>query len=174
MAITGTGIHKTKPADKPRKLADSGGLYLLLNPNGSRWWRYKYRFEGKEKLLSLGTYPETSLADAREKHAAARKQLQAGIDPGTHRKATKAAGEERAANSFSVIAEEWLAKQQNMSEATLEKARGAKSPGIHTLQIFLLRTPRAAWSRLVSSLADNWIATPYYGCVSLIWLPVSR
>jgi integrase len=123
MALTDTGIRKTKPTDKPQKLTDGGGLYLLLNPNGARWWRYKYRFEGKEKLLSLGTYPETSLADAREKHAAARKQLQAGIDPGVHRKATKAAGEERAANSFSVIAEEWLAKQQNMSPATLEKAR---------------------------------------------------
>jgi integrase len=123
MALTDTGIRKTKPTDKPQKLADGGGLYLLLNPNGSRWWRYKYRFEGKEKLLSFGTYPETSLADAREKHAVARKQLQAGIDPGAHRKAAKAAGEERSANSFAVIAQEWLAKQQNMSPATLEKAR---------------------------------------------------
>lgn len=106
MALTDAGIRKTKPTDKPQKLTDDGGLYLLLNPNGSRWWRYKYRFEGKEKLLSLGTYSETSLADAQEKHDSARKQLRTGIDPGAHRKAMKAAGEERAANSFSVIAEE--------------------------------------------------------------------
>jgi integrase len=123
MSLTDTGIRKAKPSDKPQKLADGGGLYLLLNPNGSRWWRYKFRFEGKEKLLSLGTYPETSLAEARDRHAAARKQLQAGIDPGAHRKAEKVAGVERATNSFAVVAEEWLAKQQNMSAATLEKAR---------------------------------------------------
>ena len=124
MPLTDAGIRKARPTDKPQKLADGGGLYLLLNPNGSRWWRYKYRFEGKEKLLSLGTYPETSLAEAREKHAAARKRLQAGTDPGAHRKAEKAAGAERAANSFAVVAEEWLAKQTGkMSPATYEKAR---------------------------------------------------
>jgi integrase len=123
MALTDTAIRKAKPADKPQKLTDGAGLYLLLNPNGSRWWRFDYRFDGKRKTLSMGTYPETSLAGAREKRDLARGQLQSGIDPGTHRKATKAAGEERAANSFSVIAEEWLAKQQNMAPATLEKAR---------------------------------------------------
>lgn len=124
MALTDSGIRKARPIDKPKKFADGGGLYLLLNPNGSRWWRYKYRFGGKEKLLSLGTYPETSLADAREKHAAARKQLQAGIDPVAHRKAEKAAGAERAANSFALIVEEWLAKQTGkMSSATYDKAR---------------------------------------------------
>jgi len=111
MALSDTGIRKAPRPDKPKKLADGGGLYLLLNPNGSKWWRFKYRYAGKEKLLSLGTYPDTSLADAREKRDAARKQLAAGIDPGAHRKAEKAAGEERAANSFEVIAREWHAKQ---------------------------------------------------------------
>ncbi|RDS80908.1 DUF4102 domain-containing protein [Dyella monticola] len=123
MALTDTAIRKAKPTDKPQKLSDGLGLYLLLNPNGSRWWRFDYRFDSKRKTLSMGTYPETGLASAREKRDLARGQLQSGIDPGTHRKATKAAGEERATNSFSVIAEEWLAKQQNMSPATLEKAR---------------------------------------------------
>ncbi|GGA01406.1 tyrosine-type recombinase/integrase [Dyella caseinilytica] len=111
MALSDTGIRKAPHPDKPKKLADGGGLYLLLNPNGSKWWRFKYRYAGKEKLLSLGTYPDTSLADAREKRDAARKQLAAGIDPGAHRKAEKAAGEERAANSFEVVAREWHAKQ---------------------------------------------------------------
>lgn len=119
MALSDTAMRKTKPSDKPQKLSDGAGLYLFLNPNGSRWWR----FDGKRKTLSMGTYPETSLASAREKRDLARSQLQSGINPGAHRKATKAAGEENATNSFSVIAEEWLAKQQNMSPATLEKAR---------------------------------------------------
>jgi integrase len=124
MPLTDTGIRKAKPTSKPQKLADGGGLYLLLNTNGSKWWRFKYRFEGKEKLLSLGTYPETSLANAREKRDLARKQLQAGINPSAHRRAEKVAGVERAANNFALIAEEWLAKQTaTMSPRTYEKAR---------------------------------------------------
>ncbi|MGC1549967.1 MAG: integrase arm-type DNA-binding domain-containing protein [Rhodanobacter sp.] len=111
MPLSDTGIRKAKPTDKAQKLADGGGLYLLLNPNGSRWWRLKYRYGGKEKLLSLGTYPDTGLADARDKRDAARKLLAAGVDPGEQRKAEKAAGEERASNSFEVIAREWHAKQ---------------------------------------------------------------
>ena len=89
-------------------------MYLELSPAGGKWWRLKYRFGGKEKRLSLGTYPDTGLADAREKRDAARKLLAAGVDPGEQRKATKAAGNERAANSFEVIAREWHAKQSVM------------------------------------------------------------
>jgi integrase len=122
MALTDAAIRKAKPVEKPYKLADSSGLYLLINPNGSKWWRFKYRVGGKEKLLALGTYPDTGLADARAKRDDARKLLAASIDPGEQRKAVKAAGVERAANSFAVIAEEWLAKQR-MAPATLEKAR---------------------------------------------------
>lgn len=124
MPLSDTAIRNAKPTDKPQKLADGGGLYLLLNPNGSRWWRLKYRAGGKEKLLSLGTYPDTGLKDARDKRDAARKLLGAGIDPGEQRKVVKAAGEERAANSFAVIAAEWLALQKpRMAAATLEKAQ---------------------------------------------------
>lgn len=111
MPLTDTSIKNAKPTDKPRKLADGGGLYLLLNPNGSRWWRLDYRFTGKRKTLSMGTYPDTGLRDARDKRDAARKLLAAGVDPGEQRKAEKAAGEERASNSFEVIAREWHSKQ---------------------------------------------------------------
>jgi len=124
MKLSDTAIRKAKPGDKPQTLFDGGGLYLLLNPNGSRWWRLKYRFEGKSRLISIGVYPETGLADARSKRDAARKLLAQGIDPSAHRKAEKAAGAERSANSFAVIAEEWLAKQADkMSPSTYKKAR---------------------------------------------------
>lgn len=124
MPLSDTAIRKAKPGPKAIKLADGGGLYLLLNPNGSRWWRFDYRFGGKRKTLSMGTYPDTGLADARERLAEARKLVAADVDPGEARKAAKAAGSERAANSFAVIAAEWLAKQApGMAPATLEKAR---------------------------------------------------
>jgi integrase len=111
MALTVTAINNAKPAAKPTKLADGGGLYLLVNPNGSRWWRLDYRHGGKRKTLSMGVFPDTGLKDARERRDAARKLLAAGIDPGQQRKATKAAGAERAANSLEVVAREWHAKQ---------------------------------------------------------------
>jgi integrase len=111
MTLTDVTIRKAKPADKTQRLFDGGGMYLEVSPAGGKWWRLKYRFGGKEKRLSLGTYPDTGLADAREKRDAARKLLAAGVDPGEQRKAVKAAGEERAANSFEVIAREWHAKQ---------------------------------------------------------------
>src|SRR5690349_15483537 len=99
MKLTATAVRNTRPGPKPLKLFDGGGLFLLVNPNGSRWWRLKYRFDGKEKLLSLGIYPDVGLADAREKRDQARKQLAAGIDPGVARKAHKAARVEALANS---------------------------------------------------------------------------
>lgn len=111
MPLTDTAIRNAKPATKPIKMTDGGGMYLLLNPNGSRWWRFDYRFDGKRKTLSMGTYPDTGLKDARDKRDAARKLLAAGVDPGEQRKAAKAAGDERAANSFEVVAREWHAKQ---------------------------------------------------------------
>ena len=124
MPLTDTAIRKAKPGTSPRRLSDERGLYLLLNPNGSLWWRWDYRHAGKRKTLSMGTYPDTSLRDARDKREAARKLLAGGADPGEQRKAEKAAGEEREANSFAVIAEEWLARQvARMAPATLEKAQ---------------------------------------------------
>ncbi|WP_174566990.1 integrase arm-type DNA-binding domain-containing protein [Rhodanobacter sp. B05] len=124
MPLTDTAIRKAKPADKPQRMFDGGGLYLEVSPAGGKLWRLKYRHGGKEKRLALGVYPDTGLKDARGKRDAARKLLAEGIDPGEVRKASKAAGEERTANSFAVIAEEWLAQQApRMAPATLAKAR---------------------------------------------------
>ncbi|MGY6277626.1 tyrosine-type recombinase/integrase [Methylomonas sp. MgM2] len=96
------------------KLFDEKGLFLLVKPTSSgwgKWWRFKYRFDGKEKLLSIGTYPEVGLAQAREKRDEARKLVAAMIDPGENRKAVKEARAESTANSFEVIAREWRHKK---------------------------------------------------------------
>jgi integrase len=123
MPLTDTVVRNAKPKAKPYKLADGGGMFLLVNPNGARWWRYKYRIARAEKLLSLGTYPDTSLRDARAQHAEARKLVAAGVDPSAERQAVKAAGAERAANSFEVVAREWHAKQaKKWAQSTADKA----------------------------------------------------
>ncbi len=70
MGLTDTAIKRSRPAEKPYKLADGKGLYLLVNPSGSKLWRWKYRHEGREKLMPFGAYPDVSLADARLRHAA--------------------------------------------------------------------------------------------------------
>jgi len=107
MPLSDTAIRTVKPQAKPLKLSDGGGLFLLVTPAGGKWWRYSYRFIGKQKTLSLGTYPDTGLKDAREKQAEARKFLAQGIDPGENRKAEKASKQGNAANSFEVVAREW-------------------------------------------------------------------
>lgn len=115
MPLSDTTIRKTKPSDKDQKLRDGNGLYLLLRPNGARWWRYDYRrpVTGKKNTLSFGTYPEVSLADARDRRTEARRLLAADVDPGQVRKAAKAAGESAVTNSFEVVAREWHAKQKS-------------------------------------------------------------
>ncbi len=110
MNLTDTAIRNTKPCDKAKRLFDSGGLYLEVSPSGGKWWRLKYRFGGKEKRLSLGVYPDVSLKIARERRDEYRKLLANGTDPSEHRQARKAAKEDRAANSFEVVAREWFAK----------------------------------------------------------------
>ncbi|MDQ3197264.1 MAG: tyrosine-type recombinase/integrase [Burkholderiales bacterium] len=110
MALTDTAIRTAKPRDKPVKLFDGGGLFLMISPPGGKWWRLKYRFGGKEKLLSLGTYPEIGLKDARDRRDEARRLLAQEIDPSENRKMQRAAKQERAANSFEAVAREWFAK----------------------------------------------------------------
>ncbi len=110
MSLTDTAIRTAKPAIKPRKLFDAGGLYLEVSPTGGKWWRLKYRYNGKEKRLSLGVYPDVPLKVARNKRDEARKLLAAGTDPSENRKAIKSGRMERAANSFEVVAREWFAK----------------------------------------------------------------
>ncbi len=110
MPLTDIAIRTTKPADKPRKLTDGDGMFLLVNPNGSKLWRMKYRFAGKEKLLALGQYPEVSLAQARERRLEARKLLSNGIDPNAYKQDAKRQAELDALNTFEAVAREWHQK----------------------------------------------------------------
>ncbi len=119
MPLTNAAIRNAKPgltpkgvaADKPYKMSDAGGMYLEVSPAGGKWWRLKYRILGKEKRLSLGTYPDVSLAMARARRDDARRLIADGIDPSAHRRANKAARIEKAANSFEVVAREWYLKK---------------------------------------------------------------
>jgi integrase len=108
LALTDTTARKTKPAEKPYKLADGGGLYLAVMPEGGKLWRWKYRFGGREKLMAIGKYPHVSLAQARELHAEARRMLAAGIDPMARRKAERNAEREQVENAFETIANRWI------------------------------------------------------------------
>lgn len=110
MSLTDTAVRNAKADEKTSKLFDDRGLYLEVSPAGGKWWRLKYRFDGKEKRLSLGVYPDVGLKDARDRRDAARKLLADGVDPSENRKAQKSARADRAANSFEVVAREWFAK----------------------------------------------------------------
>ena len=110
MPLTDTAIKGAKPRDKSYKLSDGKGLYLLVNPNGSKYFRLKYRFGGIEKTFALGVYSETSLKLAREKCDAARELLAQGIDPNEHKKAAKHSAIAAATNSFELVAREWHTK----------------------------------------------------------------
>ena len=122
MALSDSKIKTIKATDKPFKLADERGLFLLVRPTGGKLWRLKYRIDGKEKLLSFGVYPEVSLADAREKRDKARKVISAGGDPSAILKANKVGRNDNNANSFEVFTRIWLKNySSNLSKTTSEK-----------------------------------------------------
>ena len=110
MPLTDTALRNVKPGAKPFKLYHERGLFLIVTPAGGKWWRFKYRFDGKHKTLSLGVYPDVSLKKASKACAALCELIADSIDPGVHRKVLEAARTERAANSFEMIAREWFAK----------------------------------------------------------------
>lgn len=103
-------FRNAKPKEKAYKLADEKGLFLYVTPEGRKYWRFKYRFNGKEKLLALGVYPDVTLSKARDKRNDARNLLDDEIDPGEHRKVMKQVDQDRSANSFEVVAREWFVK----------------------------------------------------------------
>ncbi len=110
MSLNDLKIRSQKPAEKPFKLSDEKGLFLLVHPKGSKYWRFKYRFAGKEKLLALGVYPDISLAEARSRRDKARNQIANGIDPGVEKQISKRTAKTAAENSFEAVAREWFTK----------------------------------------------------------------
>lgn len=113
MAITDTEIKRAKPEQKPYSMSDSGGLHLVISPAGGKLWRWKYRFEGKEKLMALGKYPQVPLAMARERHSEGRRLLATGVDPMAQRKAVKTAERVASENSFASVAAQWFEHWQD-------------------------------------------------------------
>jgi integrase len=114
LPLTDTAIRKAKPGPKTLRLFDERGLYLELSPNGGKWWRLKYRFDGKEKRLALGVYPDVGLAKARVDRDDARKLLANGVDPGVNRKAEKQSRMDGQANIFETVAREWFVKNKTI------------------------------------------------------------
>jgi len=116
MALTDTKVRSAKPEAKEYSLVDGDGMFLLIHPNGSKYWRFRFRFGGKQHLMAFGVYPETSLADARQKREEARRLVAAGVDPREHKRAVK---EELAKEviTFESVARDWHASNQKWSES---------------------------------------------------------
>ncbi|CAH5042066.1 Prophage integrase IntA [Serratia marcescens] len=116
MALTDTKVCAAKPEAKEYSLIDGDGMFLLIHPNGSKYWRFRFRFGGKQHLMAFGVYPETSLADARQKREEAKRLVAAGVDPREHKRAVK---EEQAKEviTFESVARDWHASHQKWSES---------------------------------------------------------
>lgn len=153
MPLTDRQIKAAKPREKKYKLADEKGMFLEVRPNGSKYWRMKYRFQGKEKLAAFGVYPDVSLAAAREQRDSARQQLAQGIDPGATKRAQKQAGKTAAENSFELIAREWFSVRMT------DKSDGHQA-----------RTMRALEKHLFGSIGNR----PISEITALELLPVLR
>lgn len=124
--LSDTRIRAAKPKQKPYKLFDQDGLFMVINPSGGRWWRQRYFQGGKEKLLSLGTYPEFTLSEARERSAVIRKQVANGIDPSKARREVKVASTEAQAHTVKAVVAEWMgkfSKAEEWSADHLERTR---------------------------------------------------
>lgn len=140
MALSDTAIRLVKVRDKPQKLSDSGGLFLLITPAGGKLWRYSYRFDGKQKTLALGSYPEISLKEARDRHIDARRLLANGRDPSEKRQEEKSQKEFSKSNTFRVWALKWHAhwskgKSVRHTEYVLRRLEGDIFPIIGDMPV---------------------------------------
>ena len=138
--LTDVVVKKAKPGNKPARIFDGRGLYIEIAPSGGKWWRWKYRFEGKKRLLSMGTYPDVTLKAARERRDEARALLQSGVDPSAARKAAKASKSAAGVNCFETVAREFHGvKREEWSEAHakrwLERLEKDVFPWVGSLQL---------------------------------------
>lgn len=145
MPLTDLQAKKATPKEKPYRLADAGGMYLEVQPNGRKYWRLKYRIDGKEKRLALGVYPEVSLSEARATREAARKQIAKGIDPSAQRQAAKQSAKAAIENTFEAVARRWFGDHQPTwgaaySKRVLARLEADVFPKIGALDITALKT----------------------------------
>ncbi len=145
MALTDAQIRSLKPAGKSYKITDERGLYLEIQPGGSKLWRYKYGYMGKEKRIALGRYPDVGLAEARRRRAEARDKLDKGVDPLLERKREKLVASFTATNTFGSMAKEYLEKMvgDRRAETTINKANWL----LEKLQPIAVRCPRSHRTR---------------------------
>ncbi len=170
MLLTDTKVKNAKATNISYRMPDGKGLFLFVTPSGGKLWRWKYRFNGAQKLMALGKYPEVSLAVAREHHAAARRQLAAGDDPMTQRKADKLAAKADKESSFESIANQWLEhwrvdKSSQHIDATERRLKANVFPHIGSRPIAKIEPPelvamvKAIESREVTDLAKRALQT---------------
>ncbi len=146
MPLSNTSVRMAKPRPKTYKLSDGQGLYVEVTPSGSRYWRLKYRFAGKEKRLALGVYPTVPLAKAREDAREARRLLQDGVDPSLRKKERAREAKQAAANAFEIVAREWHAVMRSKwtprhTEDVIESLEKDIFPAIGGRPIAELRAP---------------------------------
>lgn len=146
MPLTDAAVRAVKPQSKTIKLFDGGGLYLEVSPPGSKWWRWKYRFDGKEKRLALGVYPRVTLKEARKRRDEARELLDRAVDPAENRKVQKAAQTDRVTNSFEAVAREWFAKHSptwapSHADKIIQRLEKDVFPWIGDKQVSTIRAP---------------------------------
>lgn len=127
MALTDVAVRNAKPGDKPYKLTDGAGMFLLVTPAGGKLWRLKYRVDGREKLLAIGAYPETSLSDARKRREDARGMIAQGKDPSREKQRDKVRSRARATDTFTALANEYCAKRRRDGEKGWSPATATRS-----------------------------------------------
>lgn len=158
MPLTDQTIKKAKPGTRPIKLSDEKGLYLLVTVSGSKLWRWKYRVDGKEKVMALGSYGDVSLAQARELMGEARKVLRSGTDPMAERKATKLAKQVAADNSFQSVAMQWweqwrIAKSPRHADDVIRRLKADIFPAIGKRPISAIEAPELV--AMVKEIAER-------------------
>jgi integrase len=146
MALTDVAIRNAKPKPKPYKLGDSGGLFLLVQPAGGKLWRLKYRVDGREKKLAIGTYPEIGLSEARKRRDEARELIAAGADPSREKQQAKLRAKVNSANTFGEIAQEFIDKRrrEGLSSSTADKSEyyiSRMGPAIARMPISEINVP---------------------------------
>lgn len=133
MALTDVGIRSAKPREREYKIADSGGLYLLVTPSGGKLWRLKFRFEGREKKLAVGRYPDVGLSEARKRRDEARELIAAGKDPAREKRRNKIRSQLQAENTFAGIAEEYCEKRKQDGHRPWAPATAVRSEYVLSL-----------------------------------------